>query len=90
MEATTTGIVVKMIEAGLGVSLVPLMPSGAVTRGVRVGVRKLPGVIEPIDSGILIRRGETLPPAAEAFMSFFCRRAELWASDNAPCRVSSS
>ena len=26
MEATTTGIVVKMVEAGLGVSLVPLMP----------------------------------------------------------------
>jgi DNA-binding transcriptional LysR family regulator len=70
MEATTTGIVVRMIEAGLGVSLVPLMPSGAVTRGVRVGVRKLPGVIEPIDSGILMRRGETLPPAAEAFIRF--------------------
>ena len=46
------------------------MPSGAVTRGVRVGVRKLPGVIEPIDSGILMRRGETLPPAAEAFIRF--------------------
>src|SRR4030095_8622708 len=51
MEATTTGIVAKMVEAGLGVSLVPLMPSGAVTRGARVGVRKLPGIVEPIDSG---------------------------------------
>src|SRR5947208_1954158 len=39
MEATTTGIVVKMVEAGLGVSLVPLMPNGAVTSGVKVGVR---------------------------------------------------
>jgi DNA-binding transcriptional LysR family regulator len=70
MEATTTGIVVKMVEAGLGVSLVPLMPSGAVTRGVNVGVRKLPGQIEPIDSGILMRRGEAPPPAAEAFIRF--------------------
>jgi DNA-binding transcriptional LysR family regulator len=70
MEATTTGIVVKMVEAGLGVSLVPLMPNGAVTRGVNVGVRKLPGQIRPIHSGILIRRGETLPPAAEAFIKF--------------------
>jgi DNA-binding transcriptional LysR family regulator len=70
MEATTTGIVVKMVEAGLGVSLVPLMPNGSVTRGVKVGVRKLPGQIEPIDSGILIRRGETPHPAAEAFMRF--------------------
>ena len=70
MEATTTGIVVKMVEAGLGVSLVPLMPSGAVTRGVKVGVRKLPGLIRPIQSGILMRRGEALPPAAEAFIRF--------------------
>jgi DNA-binding transcriptional LysR family regulator len=60
MEATTTGVVVKMVEAGLGVSLVPLMPDGAVTRGVKVGVRKLslePRQIEPIESGILMRRG---------------------------------
>jgi len=70
MEATTTGIVVKMVEAGLGVSLVPLMPNGSVTRGVKVGVRKLPGQIRPIHSGILMRRGETPPPAAEAFMRF--------------------
>jgi DNA-binding transcriptional LysR family regulator len=75
MEATTTGIVVKMVEAGLGVSLVPLTPNGAVTRGVKVGVRKLaPGVIEPIHSGILIRRGETPPPAAEAFIRFLTPR----------------
>ncbi len=70
MEATTTGIVVKMVEAGLGVSLVPLMPNGSVTRGVKVGVRKLPGKIRPIHSGILIRRGETPLPAAEAFIRF--------------------
>jgi DNA-binding transcriptional LysR family regulator len=73
MEATTTGIVVKMVEAGLGVSLVPLMPNGAVTRGVKVGVRKLPidpRMIRPIHSGILIRRGETLSHAAQAFIRF--------------------
>jgi len=70
MEATTTGIVVKMVEAGLGVSLVPLMPNGAVTRGVKVGVRNLPGQIRPIHSGILMRRGETPQPAAEAFIRF--------------------
>ncbi len=70
MEATTTGIVVKMVEAGLGVSLVPLMPNGAVTRGVRVGVRSLAGQIAPINSGILLRRGEKPGPAAEAFIRF--------------------
>ena len=77
MEATTTGIVVKMVEAGLGVSLVPLMPSGVVTRGVNVGVRKLPaGTIDQIDSGILIRRGETPHPAAQAFIRFLTETAE--------------
>ena len=77
MEATTTGIVVKMVEAGLGVSLVPLMPNGAVTRGVKVGVRKLPpDTIDPIHSGILMRRGETPPPAAEAFIRFLMPRGE--------------
>ncbi len=71
MEATTTTVVVKMVEAGLGVSLVPLMPTGEVTRGVAVGVRTLPAkTIEPIDSGILIRRGEAPQPAAEAFIRF--------------------
>lgn len=70
MEATTTGIVVRMVEAGLGVSLVPLMPNGVVTRGVKVGVRKLPGVIGPIRSGVLLRRGETPLPAAAAFLRF--------------------
>ena len=70
MEATTTGIVVKMVEAGLGVSLVPLMPNGSVTRGAKVGVRKLPVQIMPINSGILLRRGETPLPAAEALIRF--------------------
>ena len=70
MEATTTGIVVKMVEAGLGVSLVPLMPNGAVTRGVKVGARSLAGQIRPIHSGILMRRGEKPAPAAEAFIRY--------------------
>jgi DNA-binding transcriptional LysR family regulator len=84
MEATTTGVVVKMVEAGLGVSLVPLMPDGGVTRGVKVGVRKLPGLIDPIDSGILMRRGETLPPAAEAFVRFLMPRESETSEDVKP------
>jgi DNA-binding transcriptional LysR family regulator len=70
MEATTTGIVVQMVEAGLGVSIVPLMPNGVVTKGHRVGVRSLAGQIRPIHSGVLLRRGEPLAPAAEAFVRF--------------------
>jgi DNA-binding transcriptional LysR family regulator len=70
METTNTEIIVRMVERGLGVSIVPLMPSGAVTRGHRVGVRSLGKLIRPIDSGILIRRTEPLSPASRAFIDF--------------------
>jgi DNA-binding transcriptional LysR family regulator len=70
MEATTTGIVVRMVEAGLGVSLVPLMPNGVVTKGHKVSVRSLAGQIRPIHSGILVRRDEVLGSAAAEFVRF--------------------
>ncbi len=74
METTNTEIIVRMVEAGLGVSLVPLMPSGIVTRGRRVAARSLGDRIRPIDSGILLRRGETPLPAARQFIEFVQRR----------------
>ena len=54
-----------MVEAGLGVSIVPLMPDGAVTRGRQVGVRSLAGQIRPIHSGVLVRRGDEPTPGGE-------------------------
>jgi DNA-binding transcriptional LysR family regulator len=70
METTNTEIIVRMVEAGLGVSIVPLMPSGVVTRGHKVGTRSLGKLIRPIHSGVLVRRGEPLPPASRAFTEF--------------------
>lgn len=70
MEATNTEIIVRMVEAGLGVSIVPLMPSGIVTRGRRIGVKNLGHQIRPIHSGILTRRGEELSSAAREFANF--------------------
>ncbi len=70
METTNTEITVRMVEAGLGVSIVPLMPSGAVTRGRRVGIRSLGKQIRPIHSGILLRLGERLSAASRAFINF--------------------
>ena len=69
MEATTTEIIVRMVEAGLGVSVVPLMPDGSVTRGRRVGVRSLGQQIRPIHSGVLVRRGDEPGPEARAFIA---------------------
>jgi DNA-binding transcriptional LysR family regulator len=74
METTSTQISVRMVEAGLGLAIVPLLANGIVTRGCRVGVRNLGELIRPIDSGILLRRGETLSPAAGAFVEFVERR----------------
>jgi len=70
METTNTEIIVRMVEAGLGVSIVPLMPGGEVTRGRKVGTRSLAGQIAPIHSGILVRRGEKLPAPSKAFVDF--------------------
>jgi DNA-binding transcriptional LysR family regulator len=70
METTNTEIIVRMVEAGLGMSIVPLMPSGVVTRGHRVASRRLGGLIRPIHSGVLLRRGDVLAPAAQAFLTF--------------------
>lgn len=70
MEVTNTDLIVRMVEAGLGVSIVPLHPSGAVTRGRRVGICPLKHFIRPIDSGILTRKGERLSNAARKFIEF--------------------
>jgi DNA-binding transcriptional LysR family regulator len=74
METTNTEIIVRMVEAGLGVSVVPLMPGGAVTRGRKVCVRGLGEQIRPIHSGVLRRRGERLSDAGQAFLDFLLPR----------------
>jgi len=70
MEATNTDLIVRMVEAGLGIALVPLHPSGAVTRGRRVAARGLGRVVRPIDSGILLRRDERPSEAARKLLQF--------------------
>ncbi len=70
METTTTEIVVRMVEAGLGIAIVPLLPSGVVTRGCKVAVRPIADPIRPIHSGILTRTGDNLSSAAREFIGF--------------------
>ncbi|HZZ71685.1 MAG TPA: LysR family transcriptional regulator [Pirellulales bacterium] len=70
METTTTEIIVRMVEAGLGLAIVPLLANGVVTRKKRVADRPLRERIRPINSGILTRRGEVLSPAAQEFVAF--------------------
>lgn len=70
IEATNTDLIVRMVEAGLGVGIVPLHPSGEVTRGRKVGIRGLGRQVRPIYSGVLLRRGEHLPAAARTFLDY--------------------
>jgi DNA-binding transcriptional LysR family regulator len=70
MEATSTQIVVRMVEAGLGVAVVPLLPSGAVTRGVNVGYVPLSDDVRSIDTCILSRKGCPADIASEKFQAF--------------------
>jgi DNA-binding transcriptional LysR family regulator len=70
IEATNTDLIVRMVEAGLGVAVVPLHPSGAVTRGRRVTIHSLGRQVRPIDSGVLLRRGEQPPDAAMKLLDF--------------------
>jgi DNA-binding transcriptional LysR family regulator len=74
MEATTTDLVVRMVAAGLGVALVPLLPSGVVTAGQNVHVRKLVESVRPIESGLLLRRGEKLSVVSQRFIDFVQRK----------------
>jgi DNA-binding transcriptional LysR family regulator len=58
LETTSTETVVSMVEAGLGLAIVPLLPTGAVTRGRRVDIFPLDVDIRPIHSGVLLRKGD--------------------------------
>ena len=73
MEATNTETIVRMVEGGLGISIVPLLESGVVTRGRKVGVRSLGTRIREIHSGVLTRRGERLAGASGRFLDFVRR-----------------
>jgi DNA-binding transcriptional LysR family regulator len=70
LETTSTETIVSMVEAGLGIAIVPLLPSGAVTRGRRVEARRLQASIRPIHSGVLVRRGERLSASAARLFDF--------------------
>jgi DNA-binding transcriptional LysR family regulator len=70
LETTSTETIVSMVEAGLGISIVPLLPSGAVTRGRRVEAKTLDASIRPIHSGVLMRRNEKLSAAAARLLDF--------------------
>jgi DNA-binding transcriptional LysR family regulator len=75
MEATNTDLIVRMVEAGLGIAVVPLHPSGAVTRGRRLTTHRLGRQVRCIDSGILVRRRGQLQESAAKLLDFLSASA---------------
>jgi DNA-binding transcriptional LysR family regulator len=70
VEATSTQVILRMVEAGLGSAIVPLLPSGIVTRGLDVGYVSLGDQIRPIENGVMSRPGELSDVAAQTFLDF--------------------
>lgn len=70
LEATNTDLIVRMVEAGLGLAIVPLHESGAVTKSRRVEAKSLGKQVRPIHSGVLLRTGEKPTPEAAALLEF--------------------
>ncbi len=70
MQATTTSIIVQMVEAGLGVSLLPLLQSGRVTAGSSVQVVSVQERLQPIQSGIFVPSTWAGDPLVQDFIAF--------------------
>lgn len=70
MQATTTAIIVQMVEAGLGVSLLPLLDSGRVTEGKAVTVVPLRERLQPIQSGIFVPAAFSGDPLVQDFIAY--------------------
>ena len=70
VEATSTQVIVRMVEAGLGVTIVPLLPSGVVTRNMDVGHVPLGCDIRPIDTCIVSRPDLAADDASQELQRF--------------------
>jgi DNA-binding transcriptional LysR family regulator len=75
LEATSTQTILHMVEACLGVAIVPLLPSGVVTSGISVGSVPLRDQIRRIDSCILFRPERRHDTSVQCFVEFVQSRS---------------
>lgn len=68
LQATTTTIVLQMVEAGLGVSLLPMLASGRTTAGMSVSAIPIVERIQPIQSGIFVPMIWAQDPQVQSFL----------------------
>ncbi len=67
-EATSTPLILAMVDAGLGVALVPSPPSDAVIRGLDVTIIAVVEPIRPIETGIFLRTEWQEEPGVRALL----------------------
>lgn len=70
VETSNTDLIVRIVEAGLGIGVVPWLESGVVTKGRNVVSRKLGKQIRPLDMGVLTRKGEEVSESTRNFIEF--------------------
>jgi DNA-binding transcriptional LysR family regulator len=70
MEATSTQLIVRMVEARIGTAIVPLLRSGIVTHGIDVRAIPLGEQVRPITSGVLHRREAQQDAGMQRFAKF--------------------
>ena len=54
-DVTTTAVALRLIEAGIGTAILPLLRSGAVTRETRVGQIPIQDAIRDVENAIIFR-----------------------------------
>ncbi len=75
LEATSTQIIVGMVEARLGIAILPLLPSGVVTVGRNVTVVPLVQRVRPVETCILSRGSAMESKAISNFRDFLLRQS---------------
>lgn len=71
-EATSAQIAVRMVEAGLGVAIVPVPHSDVLTRGINVGESQISDPIRPIENVIFCRAASQNEPVVQTFLNYAC------------------
>lgn len=74
MEATSTPLILSMVSAGLGVSIVPTPSSAAPLRGLDVVAVPISDPIRPIETGLYLRAEWETEPGAQALLKLILAR----------------
>jgi DNA-binding transcriptional LysR family regulator len=73
MEATSTPLILSMIDAGLGISIIPTPSTTAPLRGLNVVTMPISDPVRPIETGLYVRSEWMADPAVTALIEMIRR-----------------